>query len=144
MKNIIRIVTLTVVVGFLSTTFLSAQEHNHQHKSVRNKTAEMMQKMNKMKKIDKNKDGFVYECPMKCEAPQDTPGECSKCGMKLQKMSIKDMDKKMMNKGKMMKNKMNHEKMKNNKNMMHDNIKAKGMDNMKMEGKQKMKTLELK
>jgi hypothetical protein len=91
-----------------------------------------------MKKIDKNKDGVVYECPMKCEAPKDAPGECSKCGMKLQKISIKDMNKKGM------KDKMNHGKMKTNKNTMHDNIKAKGMHNMKMDGKQNMKTLEQK
>lgn len=26
-----------------------------------------------------------YECPMKCEAASDKPGECSKCGMKYKK-----------------------------------------------------------
>ncbi len=82
MKNIIRIVVLTIVVAFLSTTFLSAQEHNHNHKDDKNKVSE---KMKEMKKIDKNKDGVVYECPMKCEAPKDEPGECSKCGMELKK-----------------------------------------------------------
>ena len=144
MKNLIKIITVAIVVSFLSSTFITAQEHNHKHKGDKNKSEQMMMKMGKMKKIDKNKDGIIYECPMKCEAPKDAPGECPKCGMKLQKMSIKDMDKKIMNKGKMMKDKMNHEKMKNNKNMMHDNIKAKGMENMKMEGKQKMKTLDHK
>ncbi len=39
--------------------------------------------------IDKNKDGYVYECPMKCEPASDKPGECSKCGMKLKKVSAK-------------------------------------------------------
>jgi hypothetical protein len=38
--------------------------------------------------IDKNKDGKIFECPMKCEAGKDAPGECSKCGMKLKEVSI--------------------------------------------------------
>ena len=39
--------------------------------------------------LDKNKDGYIYECPMKCEAT-DAAGECSKCGMKLKKTSVKE------------------------------------------------------
>ena len=39
--------------------------------------------------IDKNKDGYVYECPMQCEPASDKPGECSKCGMNLKKVSAK-------------------------------------------------------
>ncbi len=132
MKNLIKIVTIAIVVSFLSSTFITAQEHNHKHKGDKNKSEQMMMKMEKMKKIDKNKDGIVYECPMKCEAPKDAPGECPKCGMKLQKISIKDMNKKMMDKGKMMKNKkmMDHNKMQNSKNMMGKDIKIKGMEKM--------------
>ncbi len=40
-------------------------------------------------KTDKNNDGYVYECPMKCEPASDKPGECSKCGMDLKKVSMK-------------------------------------------------------
>ncbi len=137
MKNIIKIAAVAVVVSFLSTSVLMAQEHNHNHKKDKNKGSEMMMEM---KKIDKNKDGYVYECPMKCEAPKDVPGECSKCGMTLKKISIKDM---VMNK--MSDKKMEHKKnMKENKEMM--DTKMKGMKNMKMSPKEKMKmkTLETK
>ena len=87
MKNIIKITTLAIALTFLSAMVLSAQEHN-MHKS--EKTHEMMD----AKKIDKNNDGFIYECPMKCEA-SDKPGECSKCGMKLEKVSVNDTTKTM-------------------------------------------------
>ncbi len=30
-----------------------------------------------------------FECPMKCEPSSNKPGECSKCGMELKKVSIK-------------------------------------------------------
>ena len=39
--------------------------------------------------FDMNKDGYIYECPMKCEV-SDAPGECSKCGMQLKKVSVKE------------------------------------------------------
>ena len=137
MKNIIKIAVVAIVVSFLSTSVLMAQEHNHAHKKDKNMGSEMMMKM---KKIDKNKDGYVYECPMKCETAKDAPGECSKCGMTLKKISIKDMSM-----HKMTDKKMKHKKnMKENKKMME--TKMKGMNNMKMtpKGKMKMKTLETK
>jgi len=37
--------------------------------------------------LDKNHDGYIYECEMKCEA-SDKAGECSKCGMPLKKVSV--------------------------------------------------------
>jgi len=54
--------------------------NNHEHKS-----------MHGDKMIDKNNDGVVYECPMKCEVPSDKAGSCSKCGMTLKKRAVKDM-----------------------------------------------------
>ncbi len=39
--------------------------------------------------LDLNHDGSIYECPMKCEAGSDKPGNCSKCGMELKKVSVK-------------------------------------------------------
>jgi len=39
--------------------------------------------------LDVNGDGFIYECDMKCETA-DHAGECSKCGMELKKVSLKD------------------------------------------------------
>jgi len=39
--------------------------------------------------LDLNKDGYVYECSMKCET-SDNAGDCSKCGMELKKVSVTD------------------------------------------------------
>ncbi len=38
--------------------------------------------------LDVNNDGYIYECSMKCDA-SDNAGECSKCGMDLKKVSVK-------------------------------------------------------
>ena len=95
MKSSIKMVTLALVVTFFSATLISAQEENHLHK-----TDDKMEnhQMMDVKKIDKNNDGLIYVCPMKCEAPKDQPGECSKCGMKLSEVSIDDVNKNMMEK----------------------------------------------
>ena len=39
--------------------------------------------------LDVNNDGYIYECSMKCDA-SDNAGECSKCGMDLKKVSVKE------------------------------------------------------
>ncbi|MEN8191758.1 MAG: heavy metal-binding domain-containing protein [Bacteroidota bacterium] len=39
--------------------------------------------------LDVNGDGAIYECPMKCDA-SDQAGKCSKCGMELKKVSVKE------------------------------------------------------
>ena len=39
--------------------------------------------------LDVNNDGHIYECSMKCDA-SDNAGECSKCGMELKKVSVKE------------------------------------------------------
>ena len=39
-------------------------------------------------KLDKNKDGFVYQCPMDWEVISDKPGNCPLCGMYLEKFSV--------------------------------------------------------
>lgn len=88
MKNLIRITTLALTLMFLSAVLLSAQEHNHKHKTdVKKDTHQILD----IKKIDKNKDGYVYQCPMKCEVPKDKEGECSKCGMNLKKTSVNNV-----------------------------------------------------
>jgi Heavy metal binding domain len=85
MKNLIKITALSLALTFMSAMVLSAQEHNHMHKGEKEKNSH---KMMDSKNIDKNNDGIIYECPMKCEAATDMPGECSKCGMKLAKISV--------------------------------------------------------
>ena len=102
MKDLIKIATVVISLILLSTTIISAQEHNHM-----NKTDKEAKHMMDTKKIDKNGDGIVYECPMKCEEASDKPGECSKCGMKLVKIDMKNHS------SKNMEEHMNH-KMENN------------------------------
>ena len=112
MKNIIKTTAIVLTVMLLSAVTTMAQDHDHMHKS--DKSMEKNQTMD-MKSIDKNNDGVVYECPMKCEVPSDKPGECSKCGMNLKEVSVKDANSKMMN----------HDKMGDHKGM--------GMEHSKME-----------
>ncbi len=88
MKNIIKTTAIILTIMLLSSVITMAQEHNHMHKS--DKSIDKS-KTTDMKSIDKNNDGVVYECPMKCEAPSDKAGECSKCGMNLKEISVNDM-----------------------------------------------------
>ncbi len=123
MKNVIKTATVALVIMLLSSVLVMAQEHNHTHKG--DKSMEKSKTMD-MKSIDKNNDGVVYECPMKCEAPSDKPGECSKCGMSLKKVSVKDATSGSMNKGM----KMDHGKMMNHdKNGKHMDMDHSKMDN---------------
>lgn len=40
----------------------------------------------KKKMTKKDNKQAMYQCPMKCSPPQNKPGNCSVCGMKLEKM----------------------------------------------------------
>lgn len=93
MKSVIKVSVLVLTVMLLSAVFLSAQEHNHMHMNKKNNDSNQMMDA---KKIDKNNDGVIYECPMKCEPASDKPGECSKCGMTLKKISVDKANKEMM------------------------------------------------
>ena len=42
-----------------------------------------------LNKIDKNKDGKVYQCPMDFDVLSDKPGEDERCGMKLKEVTVK-------------------------------------------------------
>ncbi len=42
-----------------------------------------------LRSIDKNKDGKVYQCQMDYNVISDKPGRDPKCGMKLEKVSLK-------------------------------------------------------
>jgi len=82
MKQVIKLTSFTLTIMFLSTILLSAHMHNKMHKE--NKTEDKMD----ISKYDTNKDGVIYQCPMKCEEPSDKEGDCAKCGMKLSKVSV--------------------------------------------------------
>jgi len=43
-----------------------------------------------LSKMDKNMDGYVYQCTMCKDQISDEAGKCSKCGMDLKKVSVKD------------------------------------------------------
>ncbi len=100
MKNIIKITALAVALTFLSAMVLSAQEHNHTHKSEKKENSHEMkdngQMMDHGKMMDKNKDGKVFQCGMHPDQISDNPGECSKCGMKLSEVSATDANNKLM------------------------------------------------
>jgi len=44
-------------------------------------------------KIDKNKDNFVFECPMDWNVISDKAGNCPTCGMKLKKYTVEETKK---------------------------------------------------
>jgi len=85
MKNLIKIALIAMSLTLFSAMVVSAQEHDHMNKSDKDS-----KHMVDTKSIDKNGDGFVFECPMKCEVATDKPGECSKCGMDLKQVKVSD------------------------------------------------------
>ena len=52
-----------------------------------------------LKSIDKNKDGFLYECIMDYDVLSDKPGKDPKCGMKLEKVTISQAKKNLIEHG---------------------------------------------
>ena len=133
MNKILKIVSLSICTFLFTVGSTFAQEEVKPNKSEKKcsagccstKEAGTEMKMEDMDhkemsdhmSLDKNKDGKIFECPMKCEAGKDAPGECSKCGMKLKEVSVKDSEHKNGNKEhKMMDHsKMDHSKMKHAK-----------------------------
>jgi hypothetical protein len=130
MNNILKLISFSLLSLFVLIGSSLAQESRKESKTKKgcgggccsNKT-EMAESddhssMMKLKSADKNNDGVVYECPMKCEPAQDEEGECSKCGMKLKEVSLKNLEHKhgkeshkMMDHSKMKKGHMDHKKM---------------------------------
>ncbi|HSP87956.1 MAG TPA: efflux RND transporter periplasmic adaptor subunit [Ignavibacteriaceae bacterium] len=47
----------------------------------------------KVSTLDKNKDGFVYQCPMDWEVISEVPGTCPICKMDLEKFSVSEAQK---------------------------------------------------
>ena len=99
MKNIIKIISLSILFLVFNVGTISAQENQQETKSKKSCGGECCSvksdsdsvnhsAMKKLMSADRNNDGKVFECPMKCEAPEDQAGECSKCGMKLKEVSI--------------------------------------------------------
>ncbi len=88
MKRLIKI-SATLLVLFFVTGNISAQEHKTIHKAQKS-----MMKMD-VKKMDKNNDGSVYQCPMCPGQISDKPGDCLKCGITMKKVSVQDAEKAM-------------------------------------------------
>lgn len=84
-----------------------------------------------LKTIDKNKDGKVYQCSMCPDQLSDEAGECSKCGMNLNELSIEDAQKHLDGKKSEM---MNHGKKEGH--MDHSKMTEHKMDSDKMEMKE--------
>jgi len=127
MKNLLKIFSFLIFVILLTVDSSFAQEEVKSEKEcekgccftketdAKMKNGHMDHKdMSDYKSIDKNEDGKIFECPMKCEAGKDIPGECSKCGMKLKEVSVKNSEHKHGNeKHKMMNHKDHLDKGKN-------------------------------
>jgi predicted nucleic acid-binding Zn ribbon protein len=45
-------------------------------------------KITNIETLDKNHDGYVYQCSMCGNEISDKPGDCPKCGMKMQKVEL--------------------------------------------------------
>jgi hypothetical protein len=141
MKNLLKIVSFSIFTLLLVVGSSFAQEEVKSAKSEKKcgsgccstKDSDSKMKHSKMENkqmsnhhsIDKNKDGKIFECPMKCEAGKDAAGECSKCGMKLKEISVKDSEHKHGNKEHKM---MDHSKMDHSK-MKHSKMEHKEMSN---------------
>lgn len=69
--------------------------------------------MMNVQKMDENKDGKIYQCPMHSNQISDNNGKCEKCGMNLKEISIKDAEQKLVqSESKMMRHDhMDHAKM---------------------------------
>lgn len=145
MKNLIKIISVAILALLFTTGSSFGQEETKTMKSdkkcgsgccsTKDSGSEMKKEhmghkgMKGHMSIDKNKDGKIFECPMKCEAGKDVAGECSKCGMKLKEVSIKDSEHKhrnkehkMMDHGKMDHSKMKHSKMEQKEMSEHHSI----------------------
>ena len=109
--NVVKILFLSTVVFLFAASSLPAQDSakstTGKHKTKMKK--EMKMDMNGMKDttmqdndfsitrtgvidltaIDENKDGNVYQCQMDYNVISDKPGRDPKCGMKLEKVSLR-------------------------------------------------------
>jgi uncharacterized protein with PIN domain len=135
MKTISKIAALVFAISLIAGVNVFAQEHSHTHKDGKKGDHKLMD----AKEIDKNKDGSLFQCSMNPDQMSDEPGDCSKCGMKLSKVSIEEANKNLEEKGmkKEGMHEMNHDKMmKEHKGMMdHDKMSKDGkhsMDHSKM------------
>lgn len=136
-KNCIPIIIL-VILAFSSQAFAQDKTNsdktkskmkkmgccknmNHSDHEMKSEKTEMNEQDKiDLEKIDKNKDGKVYQCPMCVGQLADEPGKCSKCEMDLKEVSIEDAQKAlgekshdMMDHSKMDGHKMDHSKMMN-------------------------------
>ena len=72
-----------------------------QHDHAAHKKSDQKQELNPMihtgeidvKKLDENKDGKVFECPMDWNIISDKEGRCPVCEMKLKEYTVKDTEK---------------------------------------------------
>lgn len=82
-----------IVLLFVTNSYNYSQEHNgHNLKSgIKSQVdSTIIQKgIINLKKIDKNKDGKVYQDPMDWNVISDSPGKCPLCKMVLKEVTLK-------------------------------------------------------
>ena len=93
MKNLDKmiVVIFTLILIFCSSSF--AQEKmdpttNHNNMKIM-KDSVVREGVIDLPKIDKNKDGKVFQDMMDYNVISDKPGKCPLCGMKLKEVSLK-------------------------------------------------------
>jgi hypothetical protein len=95
MKSL-KILLMASTLVAMSSFVISAQTHIHEHSNMEMKkdTAKADDIVRKgiidLKKIDKNKDGKVFQDQMDWNVISDKPGRCPLCGMELKEVTLKE------------------------------------------------------
>lgn len=90
MKNILSIVLVLILSAGILVTAQDKKKDSKAPKKEDKKEALLRTGEIDLKKIDKNKDGKVFECPMDWNVLDDAAGRCTECKMKLKEYSIAD------------------------------------------------------
>ncbi len=131
--NISKTFVIFSIILFSSSVFCMAQESAKKNSAASKQNTEMKSESNKsavmnmkemgtktdmkeetsvktkntsidLKSIDKNKNGFLYECIMDYDVLSDKPGKDPKCGMKLEKVTLSQAKKNLIEHGFKVKN----------------------------------------
>lgn len=86
MKQIKSISLLTIFVLLLTAHSYFAQEQENKKEKKQSEITE--DQGSNLNAADKTKDEMVYQCPMDLKIISNVPGNCSKCGMKLNEYTL--------------------------------------------------------
>jgi hypothetical protein len=91
-KLSVDIAVLAIIFTMLITNINIYAQHEHSKTTIQkndNQTESIIRKGKiDLKKIDKNKDGKVFQCPMDWNVISDKSGTCPTCKMKLEEVTL--------------------------------------------------------